>query len=305
LISVIVCTYNRQEYLPDCLKHLANQSADNRDYEVLIIDNNSTDNTNKIASEFIQNHPEMNVHYFCEMNQGLTFARNRGIKEARGKILSFIDDDAFVDQDFITEIQSYFELNQEVSAIGGKISPVYEGETPKWMSKYLLTLVSALDMGNSPKKFKGSKFPIGANMAFRATVFEQYGNFNTDLGRRGNILEGGEEKDIFIRLKENKEVIHYVPKVYVNHIIPEKRLRIPYIKKLGIGVGSSEKKRLKKAGLNKWLKKLLSELIKIIATIILFVGYSVQLRFKAAIMLVKFRIWVIKGMIQKPNSDIL
>ena len=295
MISVIVCTYNRQEYLPDCLKHLANQSAVNRDFEVLIIDNNSTDNTANIASDFIKSHPEMNVHYFCEMNQGHTFARNRGIKEAKGDILSFIDDDAFVDQDFIKEIQYYFKEHVEVSAIGGKILPVYEGKHPKWMSKYLLTLVSALDMGNSSKKFKGSKFPIGANMAFRSEVFEKHGHFNTDLGRRGSGLEGGDEKEVFLRLKKEKEEIHYVPKVKVDHIIPEKRLTMEYIKGLGIGVGSSEKRRVTKTGFVETVKKIFSEVIKVGATLVLFLIYFVQGKFAQANMLVKFRFWVLQG----------
>ncbi|ADR23761.1 hypothetical protein MATR_23810 [Marivirga tractuosa] len=295
MISVIVCTYNRQEYLPDCLKHLANQSADNRDFEVLIIDNNSTDNTAKIASDFIKSHPDLNVHYFCEMNQGHTFARNRGIKEAKGEILSFIDDDAFVDTHFIKEIHSYFNQHAEVSAIGGKILPVYEGKHPKWMSKYLLTLVSALDMGNNPKTFKGSKFPIGANMAFRTEVFEKYGHFNTDLGRRGSGLEGGDEKEVFLRLKREKEAIHYVPKVKVDHIIPEKRLTMEYIKGLGIGVGSSEKRRVTKTGFVETVKKIFSEVIKAGATLLLFLIYFAQGKFAQANMLVKFRFWVLQG----------
>ncbi|WKK74871.1 glycosyltransferase [Marivirga salinae] len=299
LTSVIVCTYNRQEYLPECLNHLAEQSAEKADYEVLIIDNNSTDNTATIAHEFINSNPDLNAHYFCEMNQGLTFGRNRGIKEAKGEVLSFIDDDAFVEYNFIKEIKSYFDENQDVSAIGGKISPVYEAEEPKWMSKYLLTLVAALDMGNSPKKFKGTKFPIGANMAFRSTVFKKYGLFNTDLGRRGDVLEGGEEKELFLRLKKHKEIIHYVPNVKVDHIIPEKRLTMEYIKGLGIGVGSSEIKRLKRAGTTKWINKILSELIKISATILLFFIYLFKGRFSAASVLIKFRFWVLKGMLKK------
>jgi glycosyltransferase involved in cell wall biosynthesis len=295
LISVVVCTYNRQEYLPDCLKHLAAQSAQSQDYEILIIDNKSTDNTATIAQDFIKDHPELNAYYFCETNQGHTFARNRGINEATGEILSFIDDDAFVDYHFIKEIQSYFNQNNEVSAIGGKISPVYEGENPKWMSKYLLTLVSALDMGNTPKKFKGSKFPIGANMAFRAEVFEKYGLFNTDLGRRGSGLEGGDEKEVFLRMKKEKEQIHYVPSVKVDHIIPEKRLTMEYIKGLGIGVGSSEKRRVLKTGAIETVKKIMSETIKIGVTFMLFFFYFIQGKFAQAKMLVKFRYWVLTG----------
>jgi glycosyltransferase involved in cell wall biosynthesis len=280
------------------LNHLKDQSAPKKDYEVLIIDNNSKDQTSKIAREFIQSDSDLNAYYFCEQNQGHTFARNRGIKEAKGSILSFIDDDAFVGHNFIKEIQFYFDRNEEVSAIGGKILPVYEKETPKWMSKYLLTLVSALDMGNSPKKFKGSKFPIGANMAFRAEVFEKYGLFNTDLGRRGTELEGGDEKEVFLRLKKENEEIHYAPKVKVDHIIPESRLTMDYIKGLGIGVGSSEKRRVINAGFGETISKFASESIKIAATFILFCFYFIQGKFAQANMLVKFRFWVLKGYLQ-------
>ncbi len=301
MVSVIVCTYNRAKYLPACLKHLAEQSVDYTNYEVLIVDNNSTDNTAEICHDFIAENESLNFYYFLENNQGHTFARNRGILEAGGEILSFIDDDAFVKNDFIENIGQYFNSHKPIMAIGGKIIPVYETEKPKWMSKYLLTLVSAIDLGDKPKAFKGNKFPIGANMAFRKEVFNKYGLFNTELGRRADGLEGGDEKEVFLRLKDNNEVIHYVPSVCVDHIIPEKRIQIPYIKGLGIGVGSSEIKRLKGAGFNKWMNKIISEFIKFVATFILFIGYCLQLKFNAALMLVKFRIWVIKGMIQKQH----
>ncbi|WKK79850.2 glycosyltransferase [Marivirga arenosa] len=298
MISVIVCTYNRQEYIGECLKHLAKQSASAEKYEVLIIDNNSRDQTADISKEFVANHPELNVHYHCEMNQGHTFARNRGITEAKGEILSFIDDDAFVDYHFIEAIDNYFKQHAEVSAIGGKILPVYEGKHPKWMSKYLLTLVSALDMGEQVRKFTGAKFPIGANMAFRAKVFEKYGKFNTDLGRRGSELEGGDEKEVFLRLKREKEEIHYVPQVKVDHIIPERRLSMEYIKGLGVGVGTSEKRRVVKSGLAEVIKKFISETIKVGGTLVLFFLYSLQGKFAQAWMLLKFRFWVLKGYFQ-------
>ncbi len=154
MVSVIVCTYNRAKYLPNCLKHLADQSADFKEYEVLIIDNNSTDSTAEICKAFLNENKELNIHYFVEKNQGHTFARNRGILEAKGEILSFIDDDAFVKNDFIEHIDQYFSRHKQIMAIGGKIIPVYETEKPKWMSKYLLTLVSAIDLGEKPKAFQ-------------------------------------------------------------------------------------------------------------------------------------------------------
>lgn len=296
MISVIVCTYNREIYLPRTLAHLAKQTAEKSLYEVLIIDNNSQDHTAQIAQEYIAQNPDVNAKYFLELNQGHTYARNRGIKESRGNILTFIDDDAFVDVDFIKNIHHYFDQHLEVKAIGGKIIPIYESEKPQWMSKFLLPLVSALDMGEHSKKFSGTKFPIGANMSFRKEVFEQYGLFDINLGRRGTGLEGGDEKEVFIRLKKNKEEIHYVPNVVVDHIIPAKRTTMEYVKGLAIGVGTSERKRLAGKALSEKLSKALSESIKIAGTMVLFLLYLLRFRFQAAILLIRFRYWVLKGL---------
>lgn len=298
MVSVIVCTYNREKYLPDCLEHLSRQSARKETYEILIVDNKSSDNTAKIATQFSKLN-QGNTRYFLEENQGHTFARNRGIRESKGEILTFIDDDAFVDTDFVKNIQDYFDKNPDVQALGGKIKPVYEAEEPKWMSKYLLTLVSAIDLGNKPKLFSGNKFPIGANMSFRKRVFATYGIFNTELGRRAEGLEGGDEKEMFLRMKKNNEVIHYVPSVKVDHIIPEKRTKIEYIKGLGIGVGSSERKRLRGSSFKDKAEKFIHELIKIGGTIVLFFAYLLKFRFQAAFMLVMFRFWVLIGLAGK------
>ena len=298
MLSVIVCTYNRAKYIGTCIEKLANQNCNKKDYEVLIVDNKSTDNSKEIIDAVISKYPEAPLKYYLEENQGHTYARNRGIKEAKGNIISFLDDDAFVKNDYVENLTEYFSKHPDVQAVGGKIVPVYETQEPKWMSKYLLTLVSALDMGDNVKEFPSSKFPIGANMAFRATVFDKYGLFNVELGRRADGLEGGDEKEVFIRLRRNNEPIHYVPSIEVEHIIPEKRTRKEYIKGLGIGVGSSEMKRLKSATPPEKLKKYFSEVIKWSGSIYLFFLYNIKGKYQAATMLIKFRYWVLKGMMQ-------
>jgi len=298
MISVIVCTYNRAVYLPRTLEHLAKQSADNSLFEVLIIDNNSKDQTAQIAQDFISRYPKVQSKYFLELNQGLSHARNRGIKEAQGTVLIFIDDDAFVRPNYIQNVNDYFSNHANVSAIGGKIIPVYEAEEPQWMSKYLLPLVAALDLGDSPKRFTGAKFPIGANMGFRKEVFEKHGVFDVNLGRNAEKLEGGEEKDLFNRLKKGNEEIHYVPNVIVDHIIPPKRTNIEYIKAMALGVGISERKRLMGKPFSEKVGKLLSESVKIGGSIVLFVFYFLSFRFQAALLLLRFRYWVLMGMLK-------
>ncbi len=294
-ISVIVCTYNRERYIGKCLEHLHNQRADKKLYEVIIVDNNSTDQTAEICKAAVAKYPETTFNYFFEPNQGLSHSRNRGIRESKGTIIAFLDDDAFASPDYIFNLNQCFTSQSGVTAIGGKIIPVYETEKPSWMSKYLLPLVAAQDMGDRPKKFMGKKFPIGANVAFRKEAFEKYGLFNTDLGRQGTKLEGGEEKDMFDRLKKDNEVILYEPAVSVQHIIPPTRVELSYIRKMGIGVGTSERKRVIKTG--EVLSKILEELYKVTGTAILSILLALQGRFSASVMLIRFRYWVIKGLI--------
>lgn len=298
LISVIVCTYNREHYIERNLDSLSRQSLSVENYEIIIINNNSTDNTGTICESFINNQPELQFAYFNEQNQGHSYARNRGIKESKGEYLAFIDDDAFVDFDYVKNIVEFFSKNQKVAAIGGKIIPIYEDEEPKWMTKYLLPLVAGLDMGNSPKEFPGMQFPIGANMAYRTEIFKELGNFNTELGRKGTGLEGGDEKDMIYRLRKAGKKVWYVPEVLVEHIIPAKRTQSEYIKGQAIGVGKSEKKRLKQASANQKIAKIINEMVKIFGTFVLAIFYFLTFQFPKGIMLLKFRYWVIKTYLQ-------
>ena len=298
-LSVIVCTYNREKYITKTLRYLSEQSIDSSTYEVLIVDNNSTDKTAILCQDFISTGSHDQFYYFLEKDQGHTFARNRGIKEAKGDYIAFLDDDAWVYSNYCENIIKYFNSNPEVIALGGKITPVYEGQPPKWMSKYLLPLVAGLDMGEETREFKHSKYPIGANMAFRKIVFEEYGNFNTELGRRGKELEGGDEKDMVYRLKKDRKMVNYVPSIHVKHIIPESRTQLPYIKGQAIGVGTSEKKRLLNEGISIKIKKTIEEIIKIGGTCILALYYLLTFKPGKGIMLIKFRMWVIQGYFSK------
>ena len=296
MVSVIVCTFNRVKYLRICLEKLANQTVNSSEYEIIVIDNDSKDGSGMACQSFMKMHKKLNIHYFLELRQGHTFSRNRGITESKGEYLAFIDDDAFVANDYIENINKAFSTFK-IAALGGKITPHYEsGIPPVWMTKYLLPLVAALDMGPNKKYFRKENYPLGANMAFRKNVFRDLGLFNIELGRRGSKgLEGGDEKDIFLKLHKTGAKILYDPDIKVTHFIPESRLQLTYIKGLAVGVGSSERKRLKNSGFYQKTNKILSELIKIAGTAILFFSFLFKRKVAAAKMLVAFRFWVITG----------
>lgn len=297
IVSAIICSYNREDYILQALNSIKNQEYDKRLYELVIVNNNSTDNTPKICEEFVQHAGELQVTYVTETNQGLSYARNRGITESKGKYLCFIDDDAIACQTYVSEVVKFFEKHANVHALGGKILPKFDCEVPNWLPKHLTPLFSILDLGELEKPFNGRKYPVGANMAFHKTLFKEHGDFNTSLGRVGKNLMGGEEKDIFFRFtQEGGTQIWYAPKPWVYHIIPPTRATKDFIRKQAIGVGVSERFRVRGKFL-KMIHSLLMESIKWAGSIVLALGYLFKAQPSKSKMLILFRKWVTGGLL--------
>ncbi|MBN2732203.1 MAG: glycosyltransferase family 2 protein [Balneolaceae bacterium] len=293
-ISIIICTYNRAEYLRDSLNSLLNTPAAASLFEVLIIDNNSTDHTKTVTEETIASFPNKSIRYVRETAQGLSHARNRGIKEAQASILLFLDDDITANPHFIPAWLSFFDEHPEAAGGGGKIHVQFDDPRPPWMSHFLMPLLGYHDLGNSVKKYPPGKYPFGGNMAFRRKVFDQYGGFNTELGRKGKHLMASEEKEFYRRL-QGKEDIYYVPRAFLHHRVNKKRLTRGYIKKQALGLGKSIAMQLQEASKAEKIYQLGNEFFKSIATVLLCVGYSLVLQFSKASMLIKFRRWIWRG----------
>lgn len=297
MISVIICTYNREKYIFRVLESLAKNDYPYSEYEIVLIDNNCTDGTAAELERFKASYPEVTFRYFLEPSQGLSYARNRGIHESKGEILVFLDDDAFTAPDYLSTIAATLSGHPEISCFGGKITPLFEDcSAPDWLCKWSLSWVSGLDMGENLTRFtKG--FPIGANMGARKNVFEKCGNFNVSLGRSSKNLMGGEEKDMFQRIRSNGYEIYYLPGIEVMHVIPESRTTLEYVSRLGQGVGASERIRTKSTGTNAYLKRILSELVKWAGTIAIWLYYSITGQAAAGNALIRFRWNVTKTLI--------
>lgn len=300
MISVIICTYNRDKFLYDALQHVAANKFPYDDYEIVLVNNNSTDNTESECLRFQKDFPDVQFRYFVETKQGLSHARNRGIDESLGDILVFLDDDSFVKPDYLHNLQQQMDTHPEAMAFGGKITPRFEtGETPKWLCKWTYSWVSAIDKGEEVVPFEGSSYPIGANMGFRKICLDKCGNFNTELGRTKKNLMGGEEKDIFNRVKANDMLILYFPDILVEHVIPPQRTTKDYIIKMGQGIGMSERLRCLKIGKKALWKRYFSELVKWGASFVLWFYYLICFRPVVGNMLVLFRWNVTKGLVKK------
>ena len=301
MISVIICTYNREKYIYNVLKSLALGTMEVDAYEIVLVDNNCTDNTRQEVDHFCNVFPQVNLRYFVETNQGLSHARNRGIKESKGDILVYVDDDATVNPDYLRTYADWFASHPETDAAGGPIIPHYEtGSEPRWMTYFIKRLLTGyLYFGNKPGPFPGDNYPGGGNAAYRSRVFEKVGLYNVELGRNGDSLGGGEEKDIFDKMKREGMQFVYLPQAILYHSIPGYKLEADYFNRLTTGIGQSERARTLRIGKSSYRKRLLSELKKWCATIVLWFFYLITLRPGRGNMLILFRRNVTKALLGK------
>lgn len=249
------------------LRSVAAQTLPPEEWELVVVDNNSTDGTAQLFAEFAAAHPHLNARIVRETRQGLSWARNRGIAESTAPIVVMIDDDEEINMGFLGAYDAFFESHPDAVAAGGKMIPCYEKRRPHWMSHFTEALAaSALDMGDRIIPFRRG-YPIGGNMAFRREVFDAYGLFDTELGRTGDLLIGGEEKDIFGRIAAGGGGIYYVPGAVVDHIIPPSRLTPAHFKKMARMCGVSERIRTRSVSTGAYLKALAAETFKWGATL--------------------------------------
>ncbi|WP_312562785.1 glycosyltransferase [Anaerospora sp.] len=222
-ISVIICAYNREQLLQDTLLACDKLFLD-INAEIIVVDNNSTDNTKQVVEDWMSALPQspLQKFYLFEARQGLSHARNTGITNARGRIIAFLDDDAIPSENWLSNIYKAFTKYPDALALGGKILPNFEVPRPDWLAPKHETFLSIMDLGSTDQEYPAGKFPFGANMAFRKEVFKTT-LFPTNLGRKGNSLLSGEETALFQDVARQGK-IYYIPDIRVVHFIPKERL---------------------------------------------------------------------------------
>ena len=298
MITLIICTYNREKYIRPLLESIAKNDYPTTEYEIVLVDNNCTDNTRGVCEDFSASHPEVALRYVVESEQGLSAARNKGIKEAKGDIIIYVDDDALVDSDYIRIYAEHFAANPDTMAAGGPIEPLYETEEPKWMSPYTKALLTAwMNYGDNVREYPNGRYPGGGNAAYRKVVFDKVGLFNTELGRKGSALLASEEKDIFDKMKAQGMQVLYLPTPVLHHIIPQEKLEEDYFNLLTLQIGRSERMRTRAISKGKYFKRLFSEGIKWGGTLVLLGIYILQGHPMKGWKLVLFRKNVTKGLL--------
>ena len=212
LISVVVCTYNRQDMLPECLASLLNQTFNPAQYEVIVVNNNSLDGTERIASDFVQG--KANFRLLNECRQGLSHARNAGYTVAQGEYVAFIDDDARAPADWL-EAAARIIAAHSPDIFGGPVNALFEDESPDW---YKEAYGKRGDMGETGFITEG--FIVGTNIFFRKELLEEYGGFDPNLGMKGDKVGYHEETALVHRAFTEKRKVYYSSALVVADNLP-------------------------------------------------------------------------------------
>lgn len=246
-LSIVIATYNRAESLVRTLESLVRQEGlDSSEWEAVVVDNNSADNTRELFAALAERFPEFALRIVGEPVQGLSAARNRGIAESGADIIAIIDDDEEVNTGFGRAYLDFFDGYPNADAAGGRITPRYDFRVPRWLSPLTeRPIAGTLDMGGKVREFPAGRFPGGGNMAVRRGALERVGLFDPTLGRTGAKLLAGEEKDLFARLRSAGGKIYYVPDARIFHIIPRERLTLDYLARVSRMSGVTERVRTK------------------------------------------------------------
>jgi glycosyltransferase involved in cell wall biosynthesis len=225
LISVVVCTFNRRDILLGALKSLVEQSADKADYEVVVVDNNSTDETEYVARGFEDVFE--NFIYVNETNQGLSHSRNRGYQVATASFVAYMDDDAKADTNWIKSILGFIKSNPDVQAFGGPYDGFSYINIPKWFDKRY----GSWSLGDVEREIKEDEWINGTNMVYTKSLLTEIGGFDTRVGMSGKTVSYGEEVKLQIQVKERGIPIFYVPGMRVRHMIASYKMSFSWMLK--------------------------------------------------------------------------
>jgi glycosyltransferase involved in cell wall biosynthesis len=227
-VTVIVCTYNRCQSLTQALNSVASSILpDSVEWEVLVVDNNSSDRTPEVVESFCQQYPDR-FRYLFESRPGKSYALNTGILEAKGDILAFMDDDVVAEPTWLQNLTASLQ-DSKWAGSGGRILPEQPFTPPRWIplqDRYGLAPLAMFDLGLEPGPL--AEPPFGTNMAFQKRMFEKYGGFRTDLGPRPGSEIRNEDTEFGQRLLSAGERLRYEPSAVVYHSVTPNRMQKRY-----------------------------------------------------------------------------
>jgi glycosyltransferase involved in cell wall biosynthesis len=236
--SVCICTINRVDDLYQSIQSVINQTVPNDQYEIIVVDNGSSDGTSHMIHE---NFGKIsNLRYIYEPRPGLSQARNTGCSVAQGEYILFLDDDAIASSDWIESILNVYQDYPDAWLVGGKVELLMEGRPSDWLHPDLLGFLGKLDLGCVVKPIVLPDHLYGLNFSLKADAIKEVGNFSTRLGRGPSNLLSGEEVDVMKRVLQKGGVCYYSPQAIVKHIVHKERLEKSFFYHRSFWQGYSE-----------------------------------------------------------------
>lgn len=217
-ISVVITTYNRADLLSATLEGLFAQEAGGVRYEIVIVDNNSTDNTREVVESFRDRSGPV-LRYVFEPRQGVSQGRNAGVTAARADIIAFTDDDVVPTPGWVAQVKRAFDEHEHIDFLGGKILPEWQSPPPSWLTTDHWWPLALLDRGDEPFYVNAAN-PLclpTANAAFRAEVLSYIGPFSEEFSTR-------EDHELLIRLLQSGRQGLYEPKLVVMAKVQPERM---------------------------------------------------------------------------------
>ena len=231
LIGIVICTYNRADYVRSCLESLRSQMACGRQFSVLVVNNNSSDNTVSVAREFATIFPYFKL--LTEARQGLSYARNRGYREADNEWVIYLYDDAKAAPHFIAQCYKTIE-SYDFPAFGGVFLPWYKFGRPIWYKDQYAS--NQLPYKNITE-LKGDEYACGGIMAFKKELLHRYQGFNTNIGMIGDKIGYAEETELQERMRRDGIKIGYNPDWLMYHVVAETKLSVDWFFKSNFAAG--------------------------------------------------------------------
>jgi glycosyltransferase involved in cell wall biosynthesis len=237
-ISVVVCTYNRAALLREALRSLFAQTAQDLTFEIIVVDNNSSDDT-PATVELLKAESPISLRYVREPRQGNAYARNTGVEKAESSIIAFLDDDCIADENWLAIIKSAFDRDPELAFVGGRVLPVWESDPPSWLNTAHWAPLALLDYGTEARNISGQK-PLGlltANIAIRKTVFDELGGFLTSLQRVKGSIGSMEDHEFLQRICRSGRRGLYLPDLITWAGVDPERMTKAYHRRWHTGHG--------------------------------------------------------------------
>jgi glycosyltransferase involved in cell wall biosynthesis len=229
-IALVICTYNNASLLNRALECLSRQQAPAGRWTVLVVDNNCTDETPAVVERHRREGRIPGLRRIVETRQGLTHARLCGVRNTEAEWVAFIDDDCFLDEDWVAQALRFAGEHPECGAFGGR--NVLDWEVPP--SRLLIRYASVFaqqDYGSEPRLILERGLLAGAGLVLNRDALARSGWLDTQVlgDRQGKKLVSGGDEEIVIRLRKAGFPIGYTPCCRLRHFIPERRISEAYL----------------------------------------------------------------------------